>query len=61
MLKGTGDTPPPDVIVGIGNSAVMATIRDSVEKAQIPLIGSNGSPADLLSPKYIWRVVVRRR
>lgn len=56
LIKGSADQPPPDVIVGIGSSAVMSAIRDSVEKAQIPLVGSNGSPADLLSPKYIWRV-----
>jgi branched-chain amino acid transport system substrate-binding protein len=56
VLKGTGNTPTPDVIVGIGSSAVMAAVRDSIEKAQIPLIGANGSPANMLSPKYIWRV-----
>jgi branched-chain amino acid transport system substrate-binding protein len=44
-----------DVLVGIANSAVMGAVRNDVEKAEVPLIGTSGSPADLLSPKYIWR------
>lgn len=44
-----------DALAGVANSSTMLAIRDMVEKAQIPLIGSNGSPTDLLSPKYIWR------
>jgi branched-chain amino acid transport system substrate-binding protein len=56
VLKGSAGNPRPDVIVGIASSAVMSAVRDAVEKAQVPLVGSNGSPAGLLSPKYIWRV-----
>jgi branched-chain amino acid transport system substrate-binding protein len=44
-----------DVLVGVANSAVMSAIRDTVEKAEVPLIGTSGSPTNLLSPKYIWR------
>jgi branched-chain amino acid transport system substrate-binding protein len=43
------------VLAGVGGSAVMTGIRDQVESAQLPLIGSNASPTTLGSVKYIWR------
>jgi branched-chain amino acid transport system substrate-binding protein len=40
---------------GVASSAVMSAIRDQVEAAQVPLLGSNASPSTLGSVKYIWR------
>ncbi|MGI5212681.1 ABC transporter substrate-binding protein [Plantactinospora sp. CA-290183] len=42
-------------LTGVANSAVMLGIRDAVEQAKVPLIGSNASPAALQSVVYIWR------
>ncbi|TDC01037.1 ABC transporter substrate-binding protein [Micromonospora fluostatini] len=42
-------------LTGVVNSAVMVAIRDAVEQARVPLIGSNASPATLQSVVYIWR------
>ncbi|WP_433611750.1 ABC transporter substrate-binding protein [Dactylosporangium sp. CA-139114] len=44
-------------ITGVANPAVMLAIREDIENAKIPLIGSNASPKALqtLGPKYIWR------
>ena len=42
-------------LTGIASSAVMIGIRDIVEQARVPLIGSNASPADLQGVVYIWR------
>jgi branched-chain amino acid transport system substrate-binding protein len=42
-------------LTGVVNSAVMLGIRDTVEQAKVPLIGSNASPANLQSVVYIWR------
>jgi branched-chain amino acid transport system substrate-binding protein len=42
-------------LAGVGGSAVMSGIRDQIEAAQLPLIGSNASPTTLGSVKYIWR------
>lgn len=42
-------------MTGVANSTVMSAIRDQVEAAQVPLIGSNASPSTLGSVKYIWR------
>jgi branched-chain amino acid transport system substrate-binding protein len=42
-------------LTGVANSDVMLAVRDAVEKAQIPLVGSNASPADLQGVIYIWR------
>lgn len=42
-------------LTGIVNSAVMVGIRDTVEQARVPLIGSNASPSSLQSVFYIWR------
>ncbi len=43
------------VISGVASSAVMSAVRDQVEAAQVPLLGSNASPSTLGSVKYIWR------
>ena len=40
---------------GVVNSAVMNAIKDDVEGAQVPLVGSNASPTTLIGVKYIWR------
>ena len=42
-------------LTGVVNSAVMVGIRDTVEQARVPLIGSNASPSSLQSVFYIWR------
>jgi branched-chain amino acid transport system substrate-binding protein len=40
---------------GIVDPAVMLRIRDQVETARVPLVGSNASPSALQSVVYIWR------
>jgi branched-chain amino acid transport system substrate-binding protein len=40
---------------GVVSSGVMGAIRDTVEAAQVPLVGSNASPSTLQGVKYIWR------
>ncbi|HEX2773876.1 MAG TPA: ABC transporter substrate-binding protein [Micromonosporaceae bacterium] len=40
---------------GVVDSTVMLGIRDQVESARVPLIGSNASPSTLQSVVYIWR------
>jgi branched-chain amino acid transport system substrate-binding protein len=40
---------------GVASSTAMLAIRDDVEKARVPLIGSNASPAVLQSVIYTWR------
>lgn len=42
-------------LTGVANSDVMLAVRDAVEKAQVPLVGSNASPVDLQGVIYIWR------
>jgi branched-chain amino acid transport system substrate-binding protein len=42
-------------VTGVAASAVMLALRDTIEEAHIPLIGSNASPTSLLSTLYIWR------
>jgi branched-chain amino acid transport system substrate-binding protein len=42
-------------VTGVATSAVMLAVRDLIEAAHIPLIGTNASPTDLLSTLYIWR------
>ncbi|WP_431728130.1 ABC transporter substrate-binding protein [Verrucosispora sp. TAA-831] len=42
-------------MTGVANSAVMFGIRDAIEQARVPLIGSNASPPSLQSVVYIWR------
>jgi branched-chain amino acid transport system substrate-binding protein len=42
-------------LTGVVNSDVMVAIRDTVEQARVPLIGSNASPSELQGVVYIWR------
>ncbi|MGN9812353.1 ABC transporter substrate-binding protein [Micromonospora sp. BQ11] len=42
-------------LTGVANPAVMLGIRDTVEQARVPLVGSNASPTSLQSVVYIWR------
>lgn len=42
-------------LTGVASSAVMFGIRDAIEQARVPLIGSNASPTSLQSVVYIWR------
>ncbi|PZF92308.1 ABC transporter substrate-binding protein [Micromonospora deserti] len=42
-------------LTGVANSTVMFGIRDTVEQARVPLVGSNASPTSLQSVVYIWR------
>jgi branched-chain amino acid transport system substrate-binding protein len=42
-------------LTGVVDSAVMLGIKDQIETARIPLIGSNASPSTLQSVVYIWR------
>jgi branched-chain amino acid transport system substrate-binding protein len=42
-------------LTGVVNSTVMLGIRDTVEQARIPLVGSCASPSALQSVVYIWR------
>jgi branched-chain amino acid transport system substrate-binding protein len=42
-------------LTGVVNSSVILGIRDVVEGARIPLVGSNASPVSLQSVVYIWR------
>ena len=44
-----------DVLVGIANSDVLAAVADDVTTARIPLLGTNGSPADMPTSAFIWR------
>ncbi|HEX6499970.1 MAG TPA: ABC transporter substrate-binding protein, partial [Micromonosporaceae bacterium] len=43
------------VLCGVANSLVMEAIKDDVEAAQTPLLGSNASPTTLGGVRYIWR------
>ncbi|MBO4208037.1 ABC transporter substrate-binding protein [Micromonospora echinofusca] len=42
-------------LTGVVNSTAMVGIRDTVEQARVPLVGSNASPKSLQSVVYIWR------
>lgn len=42
-------------LTGVVDPLVMLGIRDAVEQARVPLIGSNASPSALQSVVYIWR------
>ncbi|GAB2939437.1 ABC transporter substrate-binding protein [Micromonospora polyrhachis] len=46
-------------LTGVAGSAVMLGIRDTVEQAQVPLVGSNASPTALEKVDYIWRTSFR--
>jgi branched-chain amino acid transport system substrate-binding protein len=43
------------ILAGVISSGVMTAIRERVESAQIPLVGSNGSPTTVEGSKWIWR------
>jgi branched-chain amino acid transport system substrate-binding protein len=40
---------------GVASAVSMIAIKDAVEAAQVPLIGSNASPVSLQGVRYIWR------
>ncbi|MFI7213050.1 ABC transporter substrate-binding protein [Micromonospora maritima] len=42
-------------LTGVVDPVVMTGIKDTVEQARVPLIGSNASPATLQGVVYIWR------
>jgi branched-chain amino acid transport system substrate-binding protein len=42
-------------LTGGASSEVMLAVRDEVEKARVPLVGSNASPDSLQGVIYIWR------
>jgi branched-chain amino acid transport system substrate-binding protein len=42
-------------LTGVVNPQVMLGIKDLVEGAQVPLVGSNASPGALQGVKYMWR------
>jgi branched-chain amino acid transport system substrate-binding protein len=42
-------------VVGVLQAAVLSAVRNEVESAQVPLIGTNGSPSTVNGAKYIWR------
>jgi len=43
------------IVSGVISSGVMTAIRPRIEQAQIPLVGSNGSPTTVDGSKWIWR------
>jgi branched-chain amino acid transport system substrate-binding protein len=42
-------------LTGVVGPQSMLAMKDTIEGAQIPLVGSNASPAALQGVKYIWR------
>lgn len=42
-------------ITGVANPDLLPSIRDAIEKSQIPLLAAHGSSADMSSAVYIWR------
>lgn len=44
-----------NALTGVVSSSVMLSVRDMVEQAKVPLVGSNASPSSLQSVVYIWR------
>ncbi|MEU0553914.1 ABC transporter substrate-binding protein [Dactylosporangium maewongense] len=42
-------------LTGVASAATMMAIRDTVEAAAVPLVGSNASPTALQGANYIWR------
>jgi branched-chain amino acid transport system substrate-binding protein len=43
------------VLTGVVSTPTMLAVRDMVEHAQVPLLGSNASPKDMSGVRYIWR------
>ena len=46
-------------LTGVATSTVMLAIQDGVERARIPLLGSNASPSALRNILYVWRTSYR--
>jgi branched-chain amino acid transport system substrate-binding protein len=44
-----------DVLVGIANADVLAAVADDVTAARTPVIGTNGSPANMHASVFLWR------
>jgi hypothetical protein len=42
-------------ITGVANPDLLPSIRDAIEKSQVPLLAAHGSSADMSSAVYIWR------
>ncbi|MGE5829893.1 MAG: ABC transporter substrate-binding protein [Micromonosporaceae bacterium] len=42
-------------IAGVASPAALTAIRDTIEKARVPVVSANGSPSSLGSAAYIWR------
>ncbi len=42
-------------ITGVANPDLLPSIRDAIEKSQVPLLAAHGSSADMASAVYIWR------
>jgi branched-chain amino acid transport system substrate-binding protein len=42
-------------VTGVANADLLPSIRDAVEKSQVPLIAAHGSSSDMSSAVYIWR------
>jgi branched-chain amino acid transport system substrate-binding protein len=45
----------PLAVVGVSNAQILGSLRESAEKAQIPLIGTHASPVDMPSSIFVWR------
>ncbi|MEV4507947.1 ABC transporter substrate-binding protein [Dactylosporangium sp. NPDC049525] len=42
-------------LTGVAAAATMLAMKDSIESAAVPLVGSNASPTSLQGAKYMWR------
>ncbi|MEV0132319.1 ABC transporter substrate-binding protein [Dactylosporangium sp. NPDC050688] len=42
-------------LTGVASATAMMALKDTVESAAVPLVGSNASPVALQGVKYIWR------
>src|SRR5262245_16933117 len=42
-------------IAGVGSPGALTAIRDTVEKARVPVVSANASPRSLGSAAFIWR------
>ncbi|WP_203914884.1 ABC transporter substrate-binding protein [Rhizocola hellebori] len=42
-------------ITGVANPDLLPSIRDAIEKSQVPMLAAHGSSADMSSAVYIWR------
>ncbi|MEU8080899.1 ABC transporter substrate-binding protein [Catellatospora citrea] len=46
-------------LTGVVNSVVLGAIKDLVQSARVPLVGSNASPTGLADADFIWRTSFR--